>query len=128
MAKALQDYSAALAINAHDAETLKLRAEALQALGEHEEARADISHAAESERIEKAYQSYLDIAKAVYHKGITKTWTIADVDTKPNVPLAILLGLLAFIGAYIGFALLNEARGDSLVLCWAVGPSSPRVM
>lgn len=99
--KALADYSAALELDPNDMETLKLRAGLFKALGAHAEAEADLAHVAQSEKRQSAYNSYLDAAKVVYDKGVTKTWTEADTKAKPNYLGTVLLGILAFLGTAV---------------------------
>ncbi|WP_423225043.1 hypothetical protein [Candidatus Amarolinea aalborgensis] len=121
--KALTDYSAALELNPNDIETLKLRAGLFKALGAHAEAEADLAHIAQSEKRQSAYQSYLDTAKAVYGKGVTKAWTEADTRSKPNYLVAILLGILTWIGISIALILAAAIGGgdEAIALPLLVG-------
>lgn len=121
-ARALTDYSAALAFDPNDVETFRLRAALFESLGAHAEAQADRTHAAESEKRHSTFRSYLDKAKAVYEKGITKTWTEADTRAKPNYPVAILLGVLTFIGSAVALTFVAglSGGGDTAGLCLLV--------
>lgn len=120
-AKALTDYSAALALDPNDLKTLKLRAELLKALGSDAEADADLAHAAESEKQQSTYQSYLDTAKGVYDKGVTQTWTEADTKAKPNYLVAIVLGILTFFGTSVALLFAAGIGGDGSGLCLLAG-------
>lgn len=122
-AKALIDCSTALSLNPNDVETLKLRAGLFEALGAHAEAEADLVRAAESEKRQSTYQSYQDAAKTVYDKGVTKTWTEADTRAKPNYPVAILLGILTWIGTSVAlvFAAGLGGQGEATAVCALAG-------
>ena len=123
-AKALIDYAAALAVAPGDIATLKLRSALFEAMGDHADAEADRRRADELESRHSSFERYLDSAKAVYAKGITRAWTEADTHAKPNYLTAILWGIGAFFGTVLVLlliALILVAGNSDGNICLSLG-------
>lgn len=120
-AKALIDYSAALAIAPNDSATLHRRSALFGAMGAHVEAEADRTRAAELESHHTSFESYLDTAKAVYARGVTRVWTEADTHAKPNYLTAILLGIGVFVGTFMVLLLAAGIGDGSMAICLLAG-------
>lgn len=123
-AKALADYTAAIAVAPSDSATLKLRSALLEAMGAHSEAEADRTRIVEIENRHSSFEGYLQAAKAVYAKGVTKTWTEADTLAKPNYLTAVLAGIGAFVGTILVLllvALVIVAGNGEGNICLSMG-------
>ncbi len=86
-AKAVADFSEAIALRQSDAELRELRAASYKELGQSDQAEDDDREVESLGYVRKAYNAYLDTAQTLYQQGMTTLYTQEDTQPKTNFKL-----------------------------------------